>query len=95
MKVEFKMTENGKCNKNNAAIENNTELITKANSIKHGWFQTINNAVCYYKTPFNVAMILEQVSNCNNFLREQVSMEIAAKRRQNNMSSEEKLLQQE
>ena len=57
--------------------------------MKYGLCQTINNTVCYYQMPFSIALILEQVSNCNNLLREQVNMDKAACIRQNNMISEE------
>ena len=59
MKVKFKMFENEQHQNDNAAIKNNVVPITKVNSMKHGWHQTINNIVCYYKTAFNISLILE------------------------------------
>ena len=59
--------------------------------MKHGWHHAINKTVRYYQTPFNLALILKEVSTYNNFLRDQVSMEIAAHRRQNNMIREENI----
>ena len=59
------MSENEHCHNNNTAMENNTAYITKASNMKHGWCQTINNAVHCYQIPFNVALILEQASNYN------------------------------
>ena len=53
------MSENDQCHSNNASMENNTASIIKANSMNHGWFQTIINTVCYYQTPFNVTFVLE------------------------------------
>ena len=41
----------------------------KASRMKHGWCQTTNNTVCCYQSPFNIALILEQVSNYNSLLR--------------------------
>ena len=41
--------------------------------------------MCYYQTPFNIALILEPVSNYNNVLRDQVNMEKSAYRIQNNI----------
>ena len=51
------MIENEQHNKNNTEMENNMEPIIKASSMKHGWCQTINNATCYYQTPFIIALI--------------------------------------
>ena len=84
------MIENEQHNNNNAAMENNTEPITKANNMKCGQFQAINNTVCYHQMSFNIALILEQVSN-NNLLRQQVSMEKASCRGQNNMNSKDNI----
>ena len=58
--------------------------------MKHGWYQKINNAVCYCQRPFNVAVLIEQISNYNNALREQANMEKYACVIQINKSSEEK-----
>ena len=73
---------------NNTAMENNAKPITKSSRMKHGWHQTISNTVHYYQTPFNIALILEQVSNYNNLLREQTNTEKASWIRQNNMISD-------
>ena len=43
--------------------------------MKHGWHETINNAVHYYQPPFNVAVIIEQTSHHNNVLRKQANIE--------------------
>ena len=59
-----------KHNKNNTKMENSAETITKASSMKYGWHQTINNIVCYCQSPYDIALILEQVSNHNILLRE-------------------------
>lgn len=75
-----------KCN-NNAEMENDTVSIAIESRIKYRWHQAINNAVCYYQTPFIIAEILEQVSNYNNLLREKISRDIALCARQNNMIS--------
>ena len=77
---------------NNAALENIAEKITIVNNMKCGQHQAVNNAACYYQTPFNIALISEQVSNHNNVLRERANMEKSAHRIQNNMISEEKIL---
>ena len=62
--------------------------MTIAKSMKHGWHQTVNNVVSYYKTLFNIALILEQVSNYNNVLREQANVEKYVHKIQNNMISD-------
>ena len=36
----------------NTEMKHDTELITKASSMKNGCYQIINNTVCYYQTPF-------------------------------------------
>ena len=64
-------------------MEKITKKIKIANSVNHGWYQTTNKTVCYCQTPFNVAVILEQVSNYDNVLRDQVDMEKATCVRQN------------
>ena len=37
--------------------------------MKHGWHGTINDAVFHHGTPFNVAVIRDQLSSYNNMLR--------------------------
>ena len=58
--------------------------------MKHRWCKTINNIVCYYQTPFNIAVIIEQMSNYNNVLREQENIEKDAYVIKINNSSKEK-----
>ena len=41
--------------------------------IKHGWCETINYAVLCHGKPFNVAVIVDQLSSYNNMLREMIS----------------------
>ena len=48
--------------------------------------------VYYYQTTFDNALILEQVSNYNSILREQVKMEKSEHRIQNNIISEENII---
>ena len=43
--------------------------------MKHGWHEALNKTVCHYQTPFDVALILEQVSKYNVILTEQIRME--------------------
>ena len=59
--------------------------------MKHGWHETIDNAVHYYQTHFNVSVIVEQISNYNNVLREEANMGKATGIMQINKSSEEKM----
>ena len=69
----LKMIENEvRCDKN-AEMKCGTELMTKGSSMKNGLHQKINNVVHCYQTPLDVAVILEQVSNCNDLLREQMN----------------------
>ena len=85
------MIENEKHNNSVTEMENNAEKITKANSAKHVWCQTINNAVHHYQTLLNIALIIEQVSNHEHALRDKVSIKKATCRRQNNVISEENM----
>ena len=62
--------------------------MTRANSMKHGWHRTFNNVVCCYQIPFNIALILEQVSNYNNVIRDQSSVKKSVHRTQNNVISD-------
>ena len=39
---------------------------------------TIHNTVFYHQMPFNVAVIIEQLSNYNGLLREQANIEKAS-----------------
>ena len=61
------MSENKQChNNNNAAMENN------AAPIKNQVARSMDSirkliAQCYYQMPFNIALILEKVSNYNIF----------------------------
>ena len=66
----IKMSENEQHHNNNAVMENSAAPIIKESSMNYGQNQTINNAVHYYKMSFNIALILEQVSNYDNLLRE-------------------------
>ena len=85
------MSKNEKFHNNNAAMENNTAPIMKASSMKYAWHHTINNTVFYYQTSYNIRLILEQVRNCNNLLREQMSTEKASCAMQNNMIRDENM----
>ena len=59
----------------NMNTERSVEITTKASIMKYGWFQMINNTVHYYQTPCNIALIVEQLSNYNSLLREQIETE--------------------
>ena len=43
--------------------------------MKHRWHETINDTVFYHETPFNVAVIVDQLSRHSNMLREIISEE--------------------
>ena len=47
-------------------------MTLKASNMKYGRHQMINNTVCYYQTPCNTALIVKQLSNYDNMLREQI-----------------------
>ena len=44
-------------------------------NMKCGWFKIVNGAVQCFQTPFNVALIVEQLSNYTIFLRENIEMD--------------------
>ena len=52
----------------------------------------VNNAACYYQMPFNVSLVLQQVSNHDNVPREQENTGKAAYRIQNNVISKENIV---
>ena len=56
-------------------LENSRAPVIGESTLKHGWHKTLNNTVCCYQTPFDIALILEQVSQCNMILTEQIRME--------------------
>ena len=73
MKKDLKVIENEVRCDNNAEMKCGTDIITKASSMKNGQHQTINNTVHHCQTPFKIAVILEQLSNFNNSLREKIN----------------------
>ena len=64
------MIQNEKHSNNNIALVNIKEKRTRTNWMKYWWCETVNNTECYHQTPFNIALILEQVSSYNNAMRE-------------------------
>ena len=65
----------GQQNKNNTKMENSMATMTNASIMKYGWWQILNNTAHCYQTPYNIALILEQVSSYNMLLREQIETE--------------------
>ena len=57
-KAYAKLSMHKQCIVNNS-IENSASTTPKASNMKHGWHQIINNIANYYRTPCNVAMIVE------------------------------------
>ena len=62
------MSENDRNDEFNVFLENSTAPTKGESTMKHGWHKTLKNTVLCYQTPFNVALILEQVSNYNVML---------------------------
>lgn len=56
-------------------IERRTTTITKENTMKYGFHQTVTNAVCYYHAECNIAVIVEQLSNYYSMLQEKKEIE--------------------
>ena len=59
----------------NTKTERSMAMTIKASNMKYGWCQMINDAVHYYQTPYNIALIVEQLSNYNSMLRGQIEIE--------------------
>ena len=71
-------------------MENSAVTMMRESTMKHGWHQAFNNSVHHCQTPYDVALILQQVSNCDVLLKEQMSMEKVAWMKQNNVISDAK-----
>ena len=76
------------CNVNNT-MEHSMSTTSKEIHVKHRWHQIINDTVHCYQTPYNVALIVEQLSNYNVLLREQIETEKDGVTKQNNLISDE------
>ena len=72
------MSENERHSKNNVVVENSAAPTIKESTLTCGWSKKFNHAVCHCQAPFDIVVILEQVSNCSILLREQMSMEHVA-----------------
>ena len=75
------------------SVNNSTDSRTPSSSeernMKHGWFQIVNSTVHYFQSPFNVALIVQQLSNYNMLLRENIEMDKDCGAKQNNLLSDE------
>ena len=78
MKTYLKMIKNEVRHDENAQMKDDTELTRGTSSMKHGWCQTINNTVHCCQMPFDIAVILEQLSQYNNLLREKKNRNVFA-----------------
>ena len=54
------------------SMKNRSLSTSIARNMKHGWCQMVNSAVHYFRTPFNVSLIVEHLSNYNMLLPEQI-----------------------
>ena len=73
----------------NNSTEGRTPSSSEERNMKHRWFQIVNGTVHCYQSPFNVALIVEQLSNYNMLLRECVDMDKDCGVKQNNLLSDE------
>ena len=69
------MSENEWNSECNTFLENSTAPTIRESTIKCSCCKTLKNRVCYYQTPFDIALILEQVSNHNVMLIEKIRIE--------------------
>ena len=58
----------------NELLKEKVNMAIGESTMKHGWCKTVKNAACCYQTPFDVALILEQVSKHNVMTIEQIRM---------------------
>ena len=63
----MKMSENQRHGESDAVVENSATPTIRESTMKDGWCKTFNNAMYYYQMPFDIALILDQVSNYNFF----------------------------
>ena len=89
----MRMSENERNSECNAFLENSTVPIIGESTMKHGWHKTLKSTVCCYQTPFDIALILEQVSNHNVMLIEQIRMEKDTKTQQQDMIGDVKMFE--
>ena len=59
----------------NRKPERRAAMSMNESNMKYGLYQMVNNTVYYCQTPYNVALIVEQLSSYNSMLREQIAME--------------------
>ena len=69
------MSENERHGENSTVVENSTAPTIRESMMDHRWHKIFNNTVHYYQMPFDIALTLEQVSNYDVLLIEQMSME--------------------
>ena len=66
----MKMSENERNSECDAFVENSTAPTIGESTMKYGWHEILKNTVCCRQTPFDVALLLWQVSNHNVMLTE-------------------------
>ena len=76
------MIENERNSECNTFLENSTVPTIGESTMKYGWNTTLKNTVCCCQTPFDIALILEQVSNYTVMLIEQIRVEKDTKAQQ-------------
>ena len=75
---------------NNVVVKNSAVPTTRESTKKCGQCEKFNDAVCQCQMPFDIEVILEQVSKCSITLREQMRIEKVRKMKQNNVISDVK-----
>ena len=68
------MSDNERHGENNAVVENSAASMIRKSAMQCEQCKTFNIAVCCYQTPFDIASLLEQVSNYDVLLIEQIDM---------------------
>ena len=53
-------------------MDRSTAMAIKASNMKYGWCQMIKNTLHYYQTPYNIALIVDQLSSYNSMLRDKI-----------------------
>ena len=76
------------CNMKNT-MEHVMSTMLKASNMAYGWHQIINNTAHCYDTPYNIELIVEQLSKHNMLLRDQIETENDVFAKQNNLIRDE------
>ena len=93
IEINKKMNENERNSECNAFFEDSVAPTIGERTMKYGWYKTLKNTVHYYQTPFDIALILEQVSKHNVILIEKIRIEKDIRMQQHDMIGNVKIVE--